>query len=1653
MLLTLALGTGFRSWGQVTYSQVPLTAASFTADIVANGSAAVPPATVTTSEVEGTGSYYLLSQDYYTATTTHPVTTYTLNGTSITQSSGLPDSGLIPNYLPGYAALTYQLASYNANNSLRLAGVSTGTVTFATPTAASEVYVLGTSGSALSTVNATVNYSDGTSTTFTGQNSLTYPDWFTVSTTQNVFGMLARSSTAIPVPSTNNTTGPPFLDQAKLTIPATKINTTISSITFANTTAASYMQVMAVSIGTYPVCSAAPTNLAATATTASGGTTALTSACSSTNIFLALTGLPANTAGYTYQWQSSTTSATAGFTNIAGATSSTYTATGQTVTTYYRAQVACLYDGAGGTVVNSTPVQVTQSPATSCYCVPTHTSTSTSYTTINSVSLPGDNTTLTSAPGLLTSTSPGYVSAYYAVYPATAPTTTTISVNTPYTLSVSVPGFTRASAWIDFDQNGTFDANEFFILRSGTAVYGSTTPSTLTASITAPATALSGATRMRIRTDYYVNTVLNTSTGACGATTYGETVDYTITIAPPVPCAGTPPATTATASATGVCAGTGFTLGVTGIVPGTTGLSYQWQSAPAGPTTFTNLGAAQTSGPYSVTGITASTDYRVVVTCTASGASSTSSVVSVTYSYLNCYCTPLSGGANEYIKSVALPGTPGFTNASNANSTNGYGDYTATAGLTTTLTQGSTYTNGISIIGHLNSTNAQVGMWIDYDHSGTFDASEYQLIRIQTLINGDYTFTATLVVPTTALLGPTRVRVRQRNGGFTGADACVTGTTTWYGETEDYLVTIAASTNCTAPPATVTATADVTNACANASFNLATSSVPTTLGGYTYQWQSSPAGANTFTNITGATTNPYTVASQTAATDYRLVVSCQFGGTPVTSNVVSVGQNAFNQCYCTASSTNVCSNYGVITSVTVGTINNPSGCTSATSYSDYTNLSTNLAAGSTATLTLGVASATTTFNYNYGVWVDFNHNGTFDANEFLAGSTSAVSATSTSITLAIPALSSTVLAGPTRLRVRTNAGIASYGVFGNTPGTTGACGAVFNGETEDYTVNIVTCTSTTATFSYGTAASYCVSGTTNPTVTLGTGSTAGTFTSTTGLTINATTGAITLGSSTPGTYTVTNTVAGNGTLCASSATTSVTITAAPTANFSYAAGPFCVSGATNPTVTLATGATAGTYSSTTGLNLNATTGAITLSSSTPGTYTVTNTVAAANGCAAATSTATVTINAAPTAGFSYGSAPICISAPGVTFQSTLSTGATAGTFSLPTGTTGLSINASTGSITFASTTIAPGTYTVTNTVAATGGCAAVTSTATFTLVAPTTATFSYAGSPYCTSNMTNPTPTVTGTAGGTFSSTTGLSISATTGAINLGSSTAGTYTVTYTVAGPCGSSSTQSVTITTAPTAGFAYMAPAQGTLCAGTVNTFVPVLVGSATAGTFSSTAGLALNPTTGVITLASTLAGTYTVTNTVAASGGCGAVTATTTFTAYGAPATPTLTVTGTPATGITLTSSPALSYQFYLNGQPVSGATGQTYFINSGTKNGTYTVVVTGTGGCASAASTAVTVTVTAASAAQANMSFTLYPNPTRDGLLTLELRGYQDAVTLQVVNALGQQVYAGTVSGSALTRQQILDLHQLPAGVYLLQVRTASGSTELRRFVRE
>jgi len=126
--------------------------------------------------------------------------------------------------------------------------------------------------------------------------------------------------------------------------------------------------------------------------------------------------------------------------------------------------------------------------------------------------------------------------------------------------------------------------------------------------------------------------------------------------------------------------------------------------------------------------------------------------------------------------------------------------------------------------------------------------------------------------------------------------------------------------------------------------------------------------------------------------------------------------------------------------------------------------------------------------------------------------------------------------------------------------------------------------------------------------------------------------------------------------------------------------------------------------------------------------------------------------------------------------------------------TGLSINSSTGVIDVSASTA--GTYTVTYSIGPTED--------TITIQAADDATFSYSASSF-PQDGSNPTPTITGLSGGTFSAGSGLvfvdsssNTGSSTGQINLSASTIASYTITYTTSGSCPNTSTFAVAVTAA---------------------------------------------------------------------------------------------------------------------------------------------------------------------------------------------------------------------------------------------------------------
>jgi Secretion system C-terminal sorting domain len=315
---------------------------------------------------------------------------------------------------------------------------------------------------------------------------------------------------------------------------------------------------------------------------------------------------------------------------------------------------------------------------------------------------------------------------------------------------------------------------------------------------------------------------------------------------------------------------------------------------------------------------------------------------------------------------------------------------------------------------------------------------------------------------------------------------------------------------------------------------------------------------------------------------------------------------------------------------------------------------------------------------------------------------------------------------------------------------------------------------------------------------------------------------------------------------------------------------------------------------------------------------------------------------------------------------------------------------------------ASATSTVTVTTTALGCTSAASAPVTITVNPLDNAGFAYVSNTLCTGGS-NETPTVN-TAGGTFSATpAGLVINASTGEIDMTSSTNGTYSVTYTTAGTCPNSSSQNITITASPDAAFTYSA---ATFCSADSDP-APSFGAGASGGTFTSTAGLTINASTGLVDLSTSTAGTYIVTNTIAAAGVCPMVDENFTITIN---TTPTATVSGggelcgagTIPVIVTLTGAGPwdFSYSDGATTTPVTGEAGSTFTINA-TANGTYTVTTVTSSGCS------------ATGTGSASVVFNPNPVVTMSGLSAVCENG--TAVSLVATPAGG--TFSGTgVSGS-------------------------------------
>jgi ELWxxDGT repeat protein len=416
------------------------------------------------------------------------------------------------------------------------------------------------------------------------------------------------------------------------------------------------------------------------------------------------------------------------------------------------------------------------------YCTPTGGSASTDYISrveafsVTSSSLLLDNPTTAGG-------------AYYKNYTSM---TIPLSIGEQYLLSAegnSPSGSPNSygAFWIDWNKDGDFmDAGEkiYEDLLDGFGIpaWGWQTPT-----MTVPATAALGATRLRVR----INRPSAAGTDACGGYAYGETEDYRVFISPGA--GGTAPVANFSASSTALTTG-----GNTNFTDLSTNTPTSWSWAFTG-------GTPATSTVQNPTGITYPTAGCYQVTLTATNAAGSDSEVKT------CYINVTSGGGGSYCAiTTSTYGTSdgdfidgvtlGTINNINSGSMGGpfYNNYTS---MSTNLAKTSSYTVNIKSGTWPATYPDYYAAWIDYNNDSDFTDAGEKL--------GEFLSTApsttqgiSFTVPASATTGNTRMRVRGVWASAAGIDPCLAYD---YGETEDYTVNITAAGGGSAPVANFSA--------------------------------------------------------------------------------------------------------------------------------------------------------------------------------------------------------------------------------------------------------------------------------------------------------------------------------------------------------------------------------------------------------------------------------------------------------------------------------------------------------------------------------------------------------------------------------------------------------------------------------------------------------------------------------------------------------------------------------------------------------------------------------------------------------------------------------------------------------------------------------
>lgn len=537
--------------------------------------------------------------------------------------------------------------------------------------------------------------------------------------------------------------------------------------------------------------------------------------------------------------------------------------------------------------------------------------------------------------------------------------------------------------------------------------------------IRVPDDAVLGETRMRVIIEYYQDGAPN-GEGACDTdhtSEWGETEDYTIIVEEEPQPDFTLTNTTGNLSICNQAVNEQvFAIDYKTLFGFNEDVSFSVTGIPTGATSSFSPTSVNTSGSIDLTlsNLNNATigDYTMTVTATST---SVTKSIDIIFNVNDTICKS-EGNTSSLIGTTLV--NFGTINNSSAK-TAGYSDFKS---IGTEVIIGNSYNLTVNANSDGNNTTKTFA-WIDWNQNCLFDAGEqYDLGNVTNANTATSNSGLAIAIPEDALAGTTTLRVTTKSANEGDPSSCELD---FNGEVEDYTITIT-------PNFTLENTTGGGSVCNKATNEFIYTIDYKTFNNFneTVTFTTSELPANASATLSTATTNTNNTITVTITNlnnvekgDYIFKLT---GTSSITKSIDIVLKVNDNLC---KSSGNTASQIS-ITNVTFGEIDNIS--TKTTGYSDFTSIATGAVRGESYDINTTINSDGNSDVKTYA-WIDWNQNCLFDTDE-------AYDITSNREAITVP---DDALIGSTTLRVS-----AKLNEFAR------SCELDFNGEVEDYTINI-----------------------------------------------------------------------------------------------------------------------------------------------------------------------------------------------------------------------------------------------------------------------------------------------------------------------------------------------------------------------------------------------------------------------------------------------------------------------------------------------------------------------------------------------------------------------------------------------------------------------